>query len=79
MILPVGLRPPGGPGGQKSENKKKIRKSAQNCTQCKHIAIAGGIKRNTTGLQEAPGVKIRKNSAGNGVRHGNALTIFIFT
>ena len=29
------------------------------------------------GLLEAPGVKIRKNSAGNGVRHGNALTIFM--
>ena len=41
--MPVGLRPPGGPGGQ---NPKKKTKSP-------------------------------KISAGNGVRHGNALTIFM--
>ena len=41
------------------------------------------ICRSAFGLQEAPGVKIRKNkkirqkSAGNGVRHGNTLTIFM--
>ena len=39
----------------------------------------GHQKRSAFGLQEAPGVKIRRNSAGDGVRHRNALTIFIVT